>query len=188
MERQPHCSPQQPTQACLTPASVSPLSLLPLTCLPFQYVILDVDVAVKGLILFGVWWHVKLTTQIGLNVLSWKSYQKVLSSLAISGIVNMPTGISYKWEAYPAFPRLSVIVLYIVRDSTPMLYVWLYCSLTLFLYIFACLIYIFGLVFTFRVASCSISELAFCSQIFPIYIIPWNSWPKIVFTEDNDKH
>lgn len=30
----------------------------------------------------------------------------------------MPTGISYKWETYPAFPKLSVIVLYIVRDST----------------------------------------------------------------------
>lgn len=175
-ERRLHCSPQQPTQACLTPASVSPRSLLRLTCLPFQYVILDVDVAVKGLILFGFWWHEKHTTQITFEGLLWQVVFRF--SVFFPGIIRKHKHANRNQVQVGNVPSFSQIIsnriIYCSR-----LYPYALCVALLFTYIifiyFCMLIYIFGLVFTFHVASCSIPELAFCSQIFLIYIIPWTS-------------
>lgn len=104
------------------------------------------------------------------------------SVLALSGSANMPTGISYEWETYPAFPKLSVIVLYIVRDSIPMLYVWLYCSLTLFSYIFACLYIFLGWCSPSMWPLVLYQSWLFVAKYFSFILFPELPYPKVVLT------
>lgn len=143
MERRPHCSPQQPIQACLTPALVSPFSRLPLTCLPFQYVILDVAVAVKGLILFGVWWHGNLLLTSNVANL-YKSYQKSFFS-RFPGIIRTPKHAARNQLRMGSVLSLSQIIsnriTYCLR-----LYPYALCVALLFTYIiliYFCMPYIF---------------------------------------------